>query len=56
MKLAQVGIVTGYNITYCRADPESTSKACLTHEAPADAEHAWIKDLEPWTEYKVLNR
>jgi hypothetical protein len=53
------GIVTGYKISYCPVLTDDASEDCrrnqiLTHEAPADAEHAWIKDLEPWTNYKVI--
>jgi hypothetical protein len=55
----RVGIVTGYKISYCPIESLDRAENCLenqilTHEAPADAEHAWIKDLEPWTTYKVL--
>ena len=55
----RVGIVTGYKISYCPVKSQDRPEACLenqilTHEAPADAEHAWINDLDPWTVYKVM--
>ena len=54
----RVGIVIGYKISYCPVRDLDHEETCsddrvLTHEAPPDAEHAWIKDLEPWTLYKV---
>ena len=54
----RVGIVTGYKISYCPVKSQDPSEDCqenqiLTHETPPDTEHAWIKDLEPWTYYKV---
>ena len=55
----RVGIVTGYRISYCRVESMARPEICLeddvsTHEAPPDAEHAWINDLEPYTVYKVM--
>lgn len=55
----RVGIVTGYKISYCPVKSGDQPEACLdrqilTHEAPPDAEHAWINDLDPWTVYKVI--
>jgi hypothetical protein len=59
----RVGVVTGYQISYCAIPTEDTSSKCIsnsggTHdmlnlETADDSNQAWISDLEPWTFYKV---
>ena len=59
----RVGIVTGYQISYCAIENEDPSSKCISNsgktnamqnlETADDSNKAWISDLEPWTYYKV---
>jgi hypothetical protein len=57
--LYRVGIVQGYNISYCPIDSFDNTADCLSGGkvlntiAKPDAEMANITDLQPWTVYKV---
>ena len=54
----RVGIVTGYRVYYCPIDEPSDSAECLQPERSVDAKPdkdvAWIRNLKPWTHYKVM--
>ena len=53
----RVGIVTGYNISYCAIADDSAEGDCVGREmhqtTGPDKEQLWITGLKPWTYYKV---
>ena len=59
----RVGVVTGYQISYCAIPNDDTTSRCIANlegstkmlnlETTADSNQAWIENLEPWTFYKV---
>ena len=55
----RVGVVTGYEISYCpieEADVNSDCNTMLHLETTPNSKRAWITELEPWTFYKVAVR
>lgn len=53
----RVGIVTGFRVYYCPvAEPSDSAECAGPHkqvDTKPDKETVWIKDLKPWTYYKV---
>ena len=56
---SRVGIVTGYNVSYCAIATDNAEGDCVGPEmhqtTGPDKEHLWITGLKPWTYYKVRN-
>ena len=59
----RVGVVTGYQISYCAIPSPDVSSSCISNsemshdmlnlETTPDSNRAWIPNLQPWTYYKV---